>query len=98
MYETFQNVYETFQNVYETFQNVYETFQNVYETFQNVYKTFQNVHLEAINDINQDIKMAKLLKQKISEVERKNQVGKIHERGQWGRLVKAENLQSEISY
>ena len=62
------------------------------------YETFQNVHVEAINDINQDIKMAKLLKLKISEVERKNQLGKIHEREQWGRLVKAENLQSEISY
>ena len=39
--------------------------------FGEEYETFQNVHLEAINDINQDIKMAKLLKPKISEVESK---------------------------
>ena len=63
----------------------------------NTMEEFINKYFEAINDINQDIKMAKLLKLKISEVARKK-LGKIHEREQWGRLVKAENLQSEISY
>ena len=61
-------------------------------------KDFEMNLLNSIFEIQQDIKMAKILKQKISEVKEKSKKRAILEKEQLKNLTNAENLRTEICY